>query len=102
MSKVAMIVKTKTQPGKRGEVAALYQEHLAPRAETNDEQEVVVWCDDAQDPDTFYLFEIYANQEAMGANAQSAWFGEYMAAVGPLLAGEPEVGMAAPTWSTGV
>ena len=102
MSKVVMIVRTTTQPGKRDEVAALYRQHLAPRAEANDAQEVAVWCDDAHDPDVFYLFEVYASQEAMGANAQAPWFGEYLAAVGPLLRAEPEVMMAAPGWSKGI
>lgn len=102
MSKLAMIIKTRTQPGKRADVAALYQDHLAPRAGANPEQEVVVWCDDAHDPDVFYLFEIYASREAMGANAQAPWFAEYMAATGPLLAAEPEVGMAVPAWSKGL
>ena len=83
-------------------MAKLYQQHLAPRAEANEEQEVVVWCDDAHDPDVFYLFEIYANQEAMGANAKASWFADYMMAAGPLLAGEPEVGMGVPSWSTGL
>ena len=100
MSKLA--IKTRTQPGKRDDVARLYQQHLAPRAEANEEQEVVVWCNDAHDQDVFYLFEIYTNQEAMGANAQAPWFADYMMAVGPLLAGEPEVAMAVPTWSTGL
>lgn len=102
MGKVAMIIKTRTQPGERAAVAALYQQHLAPHAETNEKQEVVVWCNDAHDPDVFYLFEIYADQEAMGANAQDPRFAEYMAAAGPLLAAEPEVGMAVPAWSTGL
>lgn len=102
MSKLAMIIKTRTRPGKREDVANLYREHMAPRAKANDDQEVVVWCDDAHDPDVFYLFEIYSNQEAMGANAQAPWFADYMAAVGPLLAAEPEVGMATTSWSTGI
>ena len=102
VSKFAMIIRTRTQPGKRPDVAALFRQHLAPHAEANDEQEVVVWCDDAHDPDTFYLFEIYASQEAMGANAQAAWFADYMAAAGPMLAGEPDVMMAIPGWSTGL
>ncbi len=97
-----MVIKTKTQPGKRNEVAALYRQHMAPRAEANDAQEVVVWCDDSHDPDSFFLFEIYSSQEAMGANAQAPWFAEYMAAAGPLLAAEPEVTMAVPVWSTGL
>jgi quinol monooxygenase YgiN len=102
MGKLAMIIKTRTQPGQRQKVAALYREHLAPRAEANEAQEVAVWCDDMHDPDLFYLFEIYSSQEAMGANAQAPWFAEYMAAVGPLLATEPEVGMGVPVWNTGV
>ena len=102
MDKLAMIIKTKTQPGKRTEVRGLYEELLAPRAADNDGQEVVVWCSDQHDPDTFYLFEIYRDASIMGANAQSPWFAEYMERVGPLLAGEPEVGMATPGWSKGV
>ena len=40
--------------------------------------------------------------ETLGANAQSDFFAEYMAAAMPLLAGEPTVAMAEPRWSTGV
>lgn len=102
MGDVAMFIKSKAQPGKREEILALYQEILAPRAEANDRQEVVVLAVDQHDPDAFYLFEIYADAEALGANAQSDWFADYMAKAGPLLAGEPEVGMASPAWTTGV
>lgn len=102
MGELAMIIKTKAQAGKRDELFSLYSELLAPRAEANDGQEVVVWAADQHDPDTFYLFEIYSNGEVMGANAQSSWFAEYMQQAGPLLAGEPEVGMATPMWSKGV
>lgn len=102
MGDVAMIVKTRTQPGKRDEVFELYRRLLAPRAEDNAGQEEVVWCADQHDPDAFFLFEIYRNAEAMGANAQAAWFAEYMAAVAPLLADEPEVSMASPRWAKGV
>ena len=102
MSKLAMIIRTKTQPGKREEVFDLYQQLMAPRAINNDAQEVVVWCADQHDPDTFYLFEVYGDPSAMGANASAPWFAEYMAKAGPLLAGEPEVGMADPMWSKGI
>lgn len=100
--KVAMIIRSTTQPGRRDEVFALYRELLAPRAEANDGQELVVWCDDQHDPDTFYLFEVYADAAAMGANAQAPWFADYLAKASPLLAGEPTVGMASPRWSTGL
>lgn len=101
MAKVALLLKTKTQPGRRDAVRRLWDEHLRPRVEANDAQEVYFFCEDNQDPDTFYLFEIYANAEAMGANADSPWFAEYLRAVMPLLAGQGEVAVATPVWAKG-
>ena len=97
-----MVIRSTAQPGKRDELFALYREHLAPRAQANDAQEVVVWCADQQDPDVFVLFELYRDAEALGANAGADWFAAYMQAAMPLLAGEPQVTMATPMWSTGV
>lgn len=102
MGELAMIIKSKAQPGKRDELYDLYQREMAPRAADNEAQEVVVWCADEQDDDTFYLFEIYRDMASFGANAQTPWFAAFMAEAGPLLAGEPEVGMASPRWSKGV
>lgn len=97
-----MVIRSTARPGKRDELFSLYQEHLAPRAEANEAQEVVVWCADQHDPDSFVLFELYRDAEALGANARADWFEAYMAAAMPLLAGEPQVTMATPMWSTGV
>jgi quinol monooxygenase YgiN len=97
-----MIIKSTAASGKRDELYQLYLDHLAPRAEANEDQEVVVWCADQQDPNSFVLFEIYGDAEALGANAGAEWFAAYMAEAMPLLAGEPEVVMAEPRWSTGL
>lgn len=102
MNKIAMIITSTAAPGKRDELFDLYLEHLAPRAAENPGQEVVVWCADQQHDDVFHLFEIYADGETLGTNAQAPWFADYMAAAMPLLAGEPSVAMAEPRWSTGV
>lgn len=102
MGEVAMFITSKAKPGKRDEILELYRELLAPRAEANDRQEVVMWAADQQDQDTFHLFEVYADGEALGANAQSSWFADYMAKAGPLLGGAPEVAMASPRWTKGV
>lgn len=102
MGDLAMFITSRAQPGKRDEIFELYREILAPRAEENERQEVVVLAADQQDPDTFYLFELYTDAEALGANATSSWFADYMAKAGPLLAGEPVVAMADRQWSTGV
>ncbi len=96
---IAMIISTTVQPGKRDEVHDLWVERLAPLAESNESQSTVVWCDDHADEDVFHLFEIYTDEQAFGANAQSPEFAEYMTAVMPLLAGEPVVRTANPRWA---
>jgi quinol monooxygenase YgiN len=58
-----MILKSKTQPGQREAVRQLFEQHLAPRAQTNESQELVIWCADDHDPDMFYVFELYSNHE---------------------------------------
>jgi quinol monooxygenase YgiN len=102
MSKVVVAIKTKCQPGQREAVRGLYEKHLAPRARDNAEQELILVSYDAADPDTLYLFEVYANSQAFECNGQSPWFGEHMKAVGPLLASQPEVGVAQPVWAKGL
>ena len=99
--KLALVIKTKCQPGKRDEVRALWEKHLQPHSKSNTGQEMYVFCYDNQDADTLYLFEIYSSQAAFGEASQQPWFGEYMAAAGPLLAGQPEVGMATPLFAKG-
>jgi quinol monooxygenase YgiN len=101
MSKLALIIKTKTQPGQRDAVRALYEKMLAPHATENAAQELVVFNDDAQDPDVFYLYEIYSSAEAFQQASQAPYFWEYMGAAGALLDGQPEVVTAAPVWAKG-
>jgi quinol monooxygenase YgiN len=102
VGELAIVVTSKARPGKREQIKDLYEELMAPRAMENQTQEVVVWCADQHDPDGFFLFEIYTDATAMGANAQADFFAEYMAKAGPLLAGEPSVFMGTPLWSKGV
>ncbi|MEM7272733.1 MAG: antibiotic biosynthesis monooxygenase [Actinomycetota bacterium] len=102
MGDLALFISSKAQPGKRDEIYQLYQTIMAPRAEANERQEVVVWCADQHDPDGFHLFEVYTDAEAFGANAQSEFFQEFMQASGPMLAGEPTVAMCSPRWSKGL
>lgn len=102
MSKLAMIIKTKTQPGKRAEVRALWDEYLKGPLLENDEQELYLFCEDNQDEDTFVLVELYASEAALGKNAQAKFFADYMQKVGPLLAGQPEISMTTPVWAKNV
>lgn len=101
MDKLALIIKTKCQPGKRDEVRNLWNEHLKERALENPAQEVIVYCYDSQNENAFYLFEIYSSQQAFEAASGAPWFWEYMKAAGSLLDGQPEVIMAKPVFAKG-
>ena len=102
MSKLSLIVKTKTKAGKRDEAKALWEAHLKPRLMDNPEQEVYFFCYDNQDEDSFYLIELYSSQAAFEKNAQQPWFWEYMKQAEALLDGQPEVSMTTPVWAKGV
>lgn len=102
MSKLAVVIKTRTRPGQRAAVYRLYEKHLAPRAAENHGQEVAAFCLDENDADVFYLFEIYASRAAFEQAGQQPWFWDYMQEAGPLLAGQPEVGLAQPAWAKGL
>ncbi|MEQ9812842.1 MAG: hypothetical protein RLO50_08665 [Azospirillaceae bacterium] len=98
MSKLALIIKTRTKPGRRDDVIGLWEEHLKHRAAANADQESYFLCLDNRDADVFILFEVYRNPATLAANAEAAWFQDYMNAVMPLLDGPPEVHQTTPFW----
>ena len=98
MEKLALIVKTKTQPGKRDEVYRLFEKYLAPRVQDTDALEVFVWCADEIEPDTFYIFEIYGDRSVQQVNAQDPAYLAYLQEAQPLLAAPPEIMKATPLW----
>jgi quinol monooxygenase YgiN len=80
----------------------LFESHLAPRAEHNEGQRLIVRAADEGDEDAFVLFEVYRDRAAMDANVQADWFSSYMAAVAPLMATAPAMTTAVPRWTKGV
>lgn len=97
-----MIIKGKTQPGKREALRAAFERILGPRARDNAKQPLVMFCEDGSDPNSFVLVESYVNMAAMQENGQAPWFAEYMGAAMPLLSGQPEVTMLTPRWVKGL
>jgi quinol monooxygenase YgiN len=99
MAKLVLIVKTKTQPGKREDVYRLFEKHLASRVSDTEALEVFVWCADEIDSDIFYIFEIYGDRAVQQANAQDPAYFAYLQEAQLLLAGPPDVVTATPIWS---
>lgn len=101
MSKVAIIMKVTTLPGRRAELRELWDIHLRRRVETNSAQELYLVVEDAVDPDALHLIEVYGDPEEMARNAQAPWFAEYLNEAGPLLAGPATMATGEPVWAKG-
>ncbi len=95
-------IRGRAHRGRREDVFALFEAHLAPRAEKNPSQRLVVWVADHVDADAFSLFEIYDDAGAADANANEDWFANYLAAVAPLLDGFPAITTGSPRWVKGL
>ncbi len=98
MEKLVLIVKTKTQPGKRDDVYRLFEQYLLPRVQDTDALEMFVWCADESDADTFYIFEIYGDRSIQQVNAKDPAYLAYLQEAQPLLATPPEIMKATPVW----
>lgn len=101
MPHVMMVIKGKAATGKRDALYGLFEQHLAPRALTDDAQQLVVWAANEGDAEGFTLVEIYSDPTALERNSQAQWFWAYMAEAGPLLDGEPTVAVCSPRWAKG-
>jgi quinol monooxygenase YgiN len=97
-----LTVRGRTKAGKRDDLFTLFEKHLAPRAERNGSQRLVVWAADRDDPDGFSLIEIYDDPAAAVANAGAPWFADYVGASMPLLDGVPATTTGTPKWVKGV
>ncbi len=102
MTNVLMVISGVAKPGSLPQVHQSFQRHLAPRAEQNPAQPLVIWAADSNTPDRFMLVEVYNHPDAVTANAQADWFWAYLAEVGPLLDGDPTVTTYEPRWAKGL
>lgn len=67
MSQVAVLVTHQTQPGRREEVRALWERHMAPAVAANTGHVAYLYCLDDNDPDVIRAFQVYADADASRA-----------------------------------
>ena len=99
MTSVALIVKHRTQPGKRDEVRAVWERHMAPAIAANPGHTAYFYCFDNADPDSIYAFQQCTNAEEAAAFLKTDAYAAYLNDVEPLLSGPPEVTPLTTTWS---
>ncbi|WP_149196676.1 putative quinol monooxygenase [Luteimonas suaedae] len=101
MTSFALLIKHKTQPGRRDEVRTVWERHMAPAVSANPGHIAYFYCFDNADPDAIYAFQQYASAEASQAFLKTASYAEYLKEVEPLLSGPPQVTALTPVWSKG-
>ena len=99
MKPFALIIKHKTQPGKRDDVRKVWEKHMAPAISANPGHTAYFYCFDNAEPDSIYAFQQYLSVEASQQFLLTSGYVEYLREVEPLLAGPPEVTALTPVWS---
>ena len=90
MSKIAVIAKITAQPGKRADVAAGMagmMDHVESEAGTLK----YILCEDLSDADVLWMYEEYADQAALDLHGSSGAMKALGGAIGPFMAGRPEL-----------
>lgn len=101
MSKIAVLAKLTSQPGKRGQLVEALGELVKA---VQDEPGTIAYALHTQidDENAVWFYELYENQDALAAHSGS----DAMRAVGPklagLLAGRPEITRVEPTGGKGL
>ncbi len=88
MSKVAMIAKITAASGKRDEVVEQLKP-MFPQADSEAGTELYILHEDASNPDVLWMYELYADHDALQAHSSSQAMGVLMAALGGDLMGAP-------------
>ncbi|WLQ14441.1 antibiotic biosynthesis monooxygenase [Hahella aquimaris] len=101
MTSFAIIIKHKTQPGKRDEVRKVWEKHMAPAVSANPGHTAYFYCFDNAEPDSIYAFQQYASPEASQAFLETDSYAAYLEEVEPLLSGPPQVTSLTPVWTKG-
>jgi len=99
MTSFALIVKHKTQPGKREEVRKAWERHMAPAVAANPGHTAYFYCFDNSDLDSISAFQQYSSAEASQEFLKTDSYAAYLKDVEPLLAGPPQVTALTPVWS---
>ena len=99
MTAFALIIKHKTQPGKREEVRKIWEKHMAPAIASNPGHTAYFYCFDNTDEDSICAFQQYSSVEASQDFLKTNTYAAYLKDVEPLLAGPPQVTALTPMWS---
>ena len=96
---LALIIKHRTQSGKRDEVRRVWEKHMAPAIRANPGHTAYFYCFDNNEPNSIYAFQQYLSVEASQEFLQTSGWAAYLREMEPLLAGPSQVTAFTPVWS---
>lgn len=100
MSQVTVIARIQAQEGKRDELVAAFREYF-PQVESEDGTAVYAISTDTSDETSVWVYELYADGDALQAHGGSDAFKAFGATLGGLLAGAPELHICTPVQAKG-
>ena len=98
MSEHALFIIHRTAAGRRDEVRAIWERHMAPAIAGNPEHLAYFYCYDHEDIDVLRVFQLYTGAKAAEDFLKHENYAAYLKEVEPLLAGPPEIHTAEPKW----
>ncbi|MDQ3738495.1 MAG: antibiotic biosynthesis monooxygenase [Actinomycetota bacterium] len=101
MSQVGVIARIPVQPGKRHEVVAA-MDILIDSANGEVGTQFYVLHEDQKDPDVLWVYELYADADALDTHMNADAMKSFIGAAGGLMAGRAELTMLTPISGKGL
>ncbi|MFC6487058.1 putative quinol monooxygenase [Nitratireductor sp. GCM10026969] len=101
MSKKALYIRHKAQPGKREEVKRIWEKYARAYIEDADGQIAYVYGFDDTDPDAIVAYQFYDGEAGKEDFVKQPWYPDYERETAALLAGPSEFRTITPQWIKG-
>ncbi len=101
MSKVGTIAKLTARPGKRDELTTAFKVLLDAVQEESGTLIYILHSDNSEE-DVLWFYELYTDNDALGAHRAGDTFKSIGGSLGPLLAGRPEMHRLTPVGGKGL
>ncbi len=99
MQSFGLFITHRTDPGKRDEVRAICERHMAPAIASNPGHIDYFYCYAEDDADIIRVFQRYVDRNASQAFLQHPSYKAYLEEVAALLGAPPEINEVVVVWS---
>ncbi|MBS3647160.1 antibiotic biosynthesis monooxygenase [Pseudaminobacter sp. 19-2017] len=101
MSKKALYIRHRAQPGKREEVKRIWEKYARAYIEGANGHVAYVYGFDDNDPDAIVAYQLYTDEAGTDDFVKQPWYPDYERETAALLAGPSEFRTITPQWTKG-